>query len=307
MVWSSASTVTHAPTSRAFSQMVCAFSSAIFSPSRGSAWPSADSFSDTSSGRTAAGRLRRGRRARPADRGRRDGGVGRVGVGDVLAEIVDANQASRITKCRNGIQRIVDGLAGHEAVHHLAGDRQPLGGVAQPVRPAGGQDRRTCATCSKSAHDSHLHVRVAVVGRRDERLLDRAGRRPAQQVQRRAGLVVGARGARPAERLLPDHRAGGLVVDVEVARRVAQPAAAAVQHRGAVVGDHRAGQARTCEPPSTTPRMSLAVVVGVDVHGEDRPEVLGARTPRRSGRRTAARSGGRNSLRCRRIRRRRRW
>ena len=52
VVWSSASTVTQAPTRCARSQMVWALSRAIFSPSRGRAWPSADSFSDTSSGRT---------------------------------------------------------------------------------------------------------------------------------------------------------------------------------------------------------------------------------------------------------------
>ena len=42
------------------------------------------------------------------------------------------------------------------------------------------------------------------------------------QVQHRAGLVVGARGAGAAEGLLADDRAGGLVVDVEVARGEAQ-------------------------------------------------------------------------------------
>src|SRR5881275_1928634 len=39
------------------------------------------------------------------------------------------------------------------------------------------------------------HVRVAVIGGRHERLLDRAGGRPAQQVQRRAGFVIGTRTA----------------------------------------------------------------------------------------------------------------
>ena len=40
--------------------------------------------------------------------------------------------------------------------------------------------------------------------------------------QQRAGLVVGPDGPRAAERLLTDDRAGRLVVDVEVAGRVAQ-------------------------------------------------------------------------------------
>ena len=67
-------------------------------------------------------------------------------------------------------------------------------------------------------HEAHsAHVGVAVVGRGDEGLLDRAGRGPAHQVGRGAGLVVGAGRPRPAERLLADDRAGRLVVDVEVA------------------------------------------------------------------------------------------
>ena len=80
------------------------------------------------------------------------------------------------------------------------------------------------------------HVRVAVVLRRDERLLDRARRGPAQQVDRGAGLVVGARGPAAAERLLADDRAGRLVVDVEVAGREAQ--------RLARPRDRRAGPGR---------------------------------------------------------------
>ncbi|CFE44676.1 Uncharacterised protein [Mycobacterium tuberculosis] len=52
VVWSSASTVTQAPTRSARSQMARALSSAIFWPSRSRACPSADSLSDTSSGRT---------------------------------------------------------------------------------------------------------------------------------------------------------------------------------------------------------------------------------------------------------------
>ena len=66
------------------------------------------------------------------------------------------------------------------------------------------------------------HVRVAVVRRRDQRLLDGAGRGPAHQVLRGAGLVVGAGGAAAAEGLLADDGAGRLVVDVEVAGRVAE-------------------------------------------------------------------------------------
>src|ERR1700756_3300135 len=66
------------------------------------------------------------------------------------------------------------------------------------------------------------HMWVTVVGGRDERLLDRPGGDPADQVEHRARLVVGAAGPRAAKRLLADHRAGWLVVDVEVARAVAE-------------------------------------------------------------------------------------
>ena len=61
-----------------------------------------------------------------------------------------------------------------------------------------------------------------MVGRGHEGLLDGPRRGPAQQVDRGAGLVVGAGGAGAAERLLADHGTGGLVVDVEVARGVPQ-------------------------------------------------------------------------------------
>ena len=48
VVWSSMSRVTVVPAAWAAAQMVWAFSSATFSPSPGSAWPTADSFTDTS-------------------------------------------------------------------------------------------------------------------------------------------------------------------------------------------------------------------------------------------------------------------
>src|SRR5580704_3111757 len=60
-------------------------------------------------------------------------------------------------------------------------------------------------------------VRVPVVGGGYEEFLDRAGGDPADQVEHRAGLVVGAAGPGAAEGLLADDGAGGLVVDVEVA------------------------------------------------------------------------------------------
>src|SRR5918999_2195955 len=67
-----------------------------------------------------------------------------------------------------------------------------------------------------------VHVGVAIVGRRNQSLLDRAGADPANEVPHRAGLVVGTRAAGAAERLLAHDRTGRLVVDVKVSRRVAK-------------------------------------------------------------------------------------
>ena len=118
------------------------------------------------------------------------------------------------------------------------------------------------------------HVRVAVVGRRHERLLDRARRHPAHQVEDRAGLVVGAAGPRAAERLLADDRAGGLVVDVEVARREPQRA----------------------RSPAAIAARSWAMIEPVSAYGATSPP---ARAPRRSRRRRRrARPGSGRSTRC---------
>src|SRR4051794_36663149 len=106
----------------------------------------------------------------------------------------------------------------------------PSGGVisrcAAPASPpnAGGvaasRGRVFISPATASAEE-----RVAVVARRDERLLDRARCDPADQVPQRAGLVVRPRGAGAAERLLADDRAGRLVVDVEVSGRMTEPLA----------------------------------------------------------------------------------
>src|SRR2546423_1524115 len=96
--------------------------------------------------------------------------------------------------------------------------------------------------CMISAKESQ-HVRVEVRRRRRERLLDRARRRPPLQVLRRPGLVVRPGRPRPAERLLPLHRAGRLVVDVEVSRGVPQPLRG-VRDRRPVLRDDRGTYAR---------------------------------------------------------------
>src|SRR5215203_548819 len=85
------------------------------------------------------------------------------------------------------------------------------------------------------------HEGVLVVTRRSERLLDGPRAGPADQIQLGAGLVVGAGPTRAAERLLSDDRAGRLVVDVEVARGVAQRGRG-LADRAAVAREHRAGQ-----------------------------------------------------------------
>src|SRR5260370_38913124 len=69
---------------------------------------------------------------------------------------------------------------------------------------------------------SDLEVRVAVVAYRQVVSLDRPRASEADHVPDRAGFVVRPGGPGAAERLLTDDRAGRLVVDVEVAGRVAQ-------------------------------------------------------------------------------------
>ncbi len=70
------------------------------------------------------------------------GGVCGIGIGDVLAEIVDGHEAAGIPQYHNGRQRIVNRLPRHEPVHDIARDRHALGHPAQPLGPTGGEDRR---------------------------------------------------------------------------------------------------------------------------------------------------------------------
>src|ERR1035437_576281 len=110
------------------------------------------------------------------------------------------------------------------------------------------------------------------VGRADERLLDPPRRHPAQQVDRRPGLVVGATGAAAAEGLLADHGAGRLVVDVEVARRVAQHVCCGVDG-GAVGGEDGAGEpVRRGGVDGVQQRLPVGLIVRM--HREDGAEEL---------------------------------
>ncbi len=68
--------------------------------------------------------------------------------------------------------------------------------------------------------------------------LDGERTREAQNVQRAAGLVVRAREARAAERLLADHGAGALLVQVHVPARLSQHPARPI-HRTRVLAVYR--------------------------------------------------------------------
>src|SRR3989441_9541409 len=88
---------------------------------------------------------------------------------------------------------------------------------------------------------SRPHERVAKIGRRDERLLDRPRAHPAEQVHEAPRLVVRPRRARAAEGLLANDGARRLIVDVEVAGRVGQR----LRHPGdrrAIPREDRAGE-----------------------------------------------------------------
>src|SRR3954466_10693712 len=71
--------------------------------------------------------------------------------------------------------------------------------------------------------------------------LDRAGAGEADEIPNSPSFVVGAGRARATERLGPDDGAGGLVVDVEVAGRVAE-GIVGIADRPRVAGEDRAGE-----------------------------------------------------------------
>src|SRR5690606_38562214 len=119
-----------------------------------------------------------------------------------------------------------------------------------------------------------LHVRVAVVGRSVERLLDRPRAGPAHHVRHRAGLVVGSGCPAAAERLLADYRTGGAVVDVEVAGRSAQ-AAHHVVNDLAVAGEDRTGEGVRRRLVDHGEQGVEVGVILVYVHRDERAEVLG--------------------------------
>src|SRR4029077_4834964 len=122
--------------------------------------------------------------------------------------------------------------------------RSPARAVAPSTSAAATATASTSARCTsldRAAPVVGRHERVAVVGRRHERLLDRARADPADQVPHRAGLVVRSRRAGAAERLLPDDRAGRLVVNVEVAGRIPELLPGEFE-RVALLCEYRSGQ-----------------------------------------------------------------
>src|SRR5229473_8061524 len=132
---------------------------------------------------------------------------------------------------------------------------------------------RTFRSCAlRAVCRIRIHEGIPVVGRRHVGLLDHARARPADQVEERAGLVVGARCPRAAERLLPDHRAGRLVVDVEVAGGIDQRLRRGA-NRVAVACEHRPGQPVWARAVAQLQRL-LELTIWVRIDGEDRAEQL---------------------------------
>src|SRR5438067_1046902 len=108
-----------------------------------------------------------------------------------------------------------------------------------------------------------FHERVAMVGRRHVRLFDDAGAYPSEQVQERAGLVVGARSAGTAEGLESHDRTCRLVVDVEIARRVDE-LLRGFANRLPVTRKHRTCQAIRARAVAEVERLvELSIRVGV--------------------------------------------
>src|SRR5471032_2646534 len=124
---------------------------------------------------------------------------------------------------------------------------------------------------------SLVHERVAVVRRRDERLLDRARRRPADQVPHRARLVVRTRGASAAERLLADDGASRLVVDVEVPGRMTE-VVTRLLNGSPILRPDGAGEAVGSSVVDDIERLAPALLV-VDERRHDGPEELVAQEP----------------------------
>ena len=60
---------------------------------------------------------------------------------EVLAEVREQHADALVLEPRRGRERVVDPLAGHEATHGPAGERQAWQGVAQPLVPGHPEER----------------------------------------------------------------------------------------------------------------------------------------------------------------------
>ena len=142
VVWSSMSSVTVVPARSAAAQISRACSSAILSPSPGSAWPTADSLRLTSASGvrpSAASRSSTDRYAFAAAAACSE-------IGGVLAEVVEGRpSAPSATSRRVAATASSPGRPGHEPVHHVAGQRRGLDQMLHRGVPRRGQDQRAHA------------------------------------------------------------------------------------------------------------------------------------------------------------------
>lgn len=106
----------------------------------------------------------------------------------------------------------------------------------------------------------------------NHRFLDGPGTDEAVKDSHRAGLVVGARGASTAERLLADNSARALVVDVEHTAAVAQQVASG--HDGVAIGGEDGSGESVLGGSIDDLAGLLEFFVRVDENGEDRTEDL---------------------------------
>src|SRR3989337_3700638 len=143
--------------------------------------------------------------------------------------------------------------------------------IGLPKRATGGPP------CVLALYLLRFHERIAIIQRRRERFLDGAWAYPAHQIELRAGLVVGSAASGSAERLLSHHRAGGLVVDVEVSRGIAEQQRC-LSDRLAVAAENRSGE-RIGRSLVDDPERFLPPPIRVDVVCYDRAEDLFAEQP----------------------------
>ena len=111
VVWSSMSSVTVVPASAAASQIGRALSVAIASPSPESAWPTAESLTETSAPVVEPGIGEPGEDPHVGARGL----VRLLSVEGVLAEVVEGDRETRVLQVAGGAHRVVVGLPGREA------------------------------------------------------------------------------------------------------------------------------------------------------------------------------------------------